>query len=292
MENPMFTEVLGEFLNATGAGIPLFIETLFLLWFAKRMREWTTNFVENEQLFEVDNHAIGIAAAGYYIGIMIAITGVISGPSQGWLIDIRDGAIYGIMAILFQNIARWSADKFILKQFSIDEELIRDKNEGTAWAMFGLYFATGMVVRGAMIGESIDILTGLVSALVYFILGQLALIAITYFYQKITPYDFHEEIEKDNVAAGIAFCGFVSSVGVIIGHASGDSVTIPSIVIFICWTLLSLLVLSLSKYVVVEHILVPRHKITKEITIDRNENAAWMLVVGYQTTAWLFVLAV
>jgi len=292
MQTYTLVESLKVFMDAVEAGIPLFIESLILLYIAKKVRELTTSYKENEQLFKVDNQAVGIATAGYYIGIMIAFTGVITGSSQGWLIDIRDGAIYGILAIIFQSVAGWSADKFIMRRFSIDEELIRDRNKGTAWALFGIYFATGMVVRGAIMGDSPSLLSGITSSLVYFVLSQVVLIIISYFYQVLTPYDFHKEIEEDNVAAGLAFCGFVSAVGVILSHASGSTIGIGDISIFFCWTLLSLIILSITRFLVVERILVPGHKITKEIITDRNENAAWMLVVGYQTVAWLFVLAV
>jgi uncharacterized membrane protein YjfL (UPF0719 family) len=285
-------ENLKIFLDAVGAGIPLFVATLILLYIAKLVRQLTTSFDENDQLFNADNPAAGIATAGYYIGIMIAFTGVLTGSSQDWLIELRGGAIYGILAIIFQTIAGWSADRFILRKFKVAEELIRDKNKGTAWAMFGVYFATGMVVRGAIMGDSPSLVSGIESSVFYFVLSQFALIVISYFYQVITPYDFHKEIEADNVAAGLAFGGFVSAVGVILSHASGNTIGAGDILIFICWTVLSLIVLSLTKFLVVEHILIPGHKIKKEIIEDRNENAAWMLVVGYQAVAWLFALAV
>lgn len=285
-------ENLKIFLDAVGAGLPLFVETLILLYIAKKVRQLATSFDENDQLFNADNPAVGIATAGYYIGIMIAFTGVLTGSSQGWLDEIRDGAIYGVLAIIFQTVAGWSADKFILKQFKITDELIRDKNKGTGWALFGVYFATGMVVRGAIMGDSTSLQSGITSSVVYFVLSQFALIVISYFYQVITPYNFHKEIEEDNVAAGLAFGGFVAAVGVILSHASGNTVGAGDILIFVCWTVLSLILLSLTKFIVVEHILVPGHKIKKEIITDRNENAAWMLVVGYQAVAWLFALAV
>lgn len=292
MQTHTLAESFEIFWSAVGAGIPLFIEALILLFIAKKAREWTTSYKENDQLFAKDNQAVGIATAGYYIGIMIAFTGVLTGASQGWLIDLRDVAIYGVLAIIFQSVAGWSADKFIMRKFSVDEELIRDRNKGTAWALFGIYFATGMVVRGAIMGDSSSLLSGITSSLVYFVLSQVVLIIISYFYQVLTPYDFHKEIEEDNVAAGLAFCGFVSAVGVILSHASGSTIGIGDICIFICWTLLSLIILSITRFLVVGHILMPGHNITKEIITDRNENAAWMLVVGYQTVAWLFVLAV
>lgn len=292
MKDLELTSFFEQFISAIGQGIPLFIETLILLWIARFIRQSTSKYNENEQLFVKDNHAVGISAAGYYIGILIALTGVLSGPSLGWEIDMRDCAVYGIVAILFQNIAGWSADKFILRKFKIVDELIRDKNQGTAWALFGVYFATGMVVRGSIMGGTSTIGEGLVSSLVYFILSQLILIICSYFYNFITRYDFHKEIEDDNIAAGLAFGGFLSAVGIIIGHASGDSLSLPEIAMFFCWTIVGLLFLWGTQSIVVEKLLVPGHKISKEIKEDRNENASWMLVVGYQIVAWVFVLAV
>lgn len=292
MKDLEFTSFFEQFISTIGEGIPLFIETLILIWIARFIRESTSKYNENEQLFVKDNHAVGISSAGYYIGILIALTGVLSGPSLGWEIDMRDCAVYGIVAILFQNIAGWSADKFILRKFKVIDELIRDKNQGAAWALFGVYFATGMVVRGSIMGGTSVISDGLVSSLVYFILSQLILILCSYFYAFITQYDFHQEIEDDNIAAGLAFGGFLSAVGIIIGHASGDSLSLPEITLFFCWTIVGLLFLWGTQSIVVEKLLVPGHKITKEIKDDRNENASWMLVVGYQTVAWIFVLAV
>ncbi len=292
MQDLSFAAFFEQFIRAIGSGLPLFMGTLILLWMARFIRERTSTYNENKQLFVKDNHAVGIAVAGYYIGILIALTGVLAGPSLGLKIDMRDCAVYGILAILFQNIAGWSADKFILKAFNIDDELIRDKNKGTAWTLFGIYFATGMVVRGSIMGGTSEIVPGLVSALVYFILSQLVLILSSYFYRLITAYDFHKEIEEDNIAAGLAFGGFLAAVGVIIGHASGDSLTFFDIAMFFSWTIIGLLFLWGTEMIVVKYILVPGHNVSKEIKEDRNENASWMLVVGYQAVAWVFVLAV
>lgn len=292
MQDLSFAAFFEQFIGAIGKGLPLFMGTLILLWMARFIRERTSTYDENKQLFVKDNPAVGIAVAGYYIGILIALTGVLAGPSLGLKIDMRDCAVYGILAILFQNIAGWSADKFILKSFNIDDELVRDKNKGTAWSLFGIYFATGMVVRGSIMGGTSELVPGLVSALVYFILSQLVLILSSYFYRLITAYDFHKEIEDDNIAAGLAFGGFVAAVGVIIGHASGDSLTTPDIAMFFSWTVVGLLLLWGTEMIVVKYILVPGHNVSKEIQADRNENASWMLVVGYQAVAWVFVLAV
>jgi uncharacterized membrane protein YjfL (UPF0719 family) len=158
--------------------------------------------------------------------------------------------------------------------------------------MFGVYFAVGMIVRGVVMGESTGILSGLMTTIYYFVLSQIAIILVGWLYQVITPYNFHEEIEKDNVSAGLAFAGFFSSMGVIIGHSGGDGFNWPDTINFILYTITGVIILALTRYIVAEHILSPGHRITKEIIEDQNQNMAWMLVVSYHAMAWIFVLAV
>ena len=285
-------QVFGKFVGALGIGLPLLVETVILLWIAKLIRDAVTPFDHNKEMFKSDNHALGIATAGYYFGVLIALSGVLFGPSQGFWIDILGVAIYGILAILLINIARWTTDKLVLRSFDINKELSVDKNIGTGWAMFGVYFAVGMVVRGAVIGESADLLSGIGTTVYYFVLGQIAMILVAFLYQVITPYDFHAEIEKDNASAGLAFGGFISALGVIIGNSGGEKFTWPDTFSFILYTAAGVILLAMTRYIVAEHILIPGHKIAKEIVNDQNENAAWMLAASYHATAWIFVLAV
>jgi uncharacterized membrane protein YjfL (UPF0719 family) len=279
--------------DALVKGVPLFVETIIIIYIAKLIRDGLTRFDDNAELFKNDNHAVGVATAGYYLGVLIALTGVLAGGSRGLLGDVIDVGVYGILAIIMQNIARWSADKFILSEFNIDDELVRDKNMGTAWAMFGIYFATGMIVRGAIMGDSAGFWGGIGTTVYYFILSQVILVIVARIYQsKITPYDFHKEIENDNVSAGLAFAGFVSALGVIISHGGGNHFSVADTVGLILWTVVGLIILGFTRAVLAERILVPGHKITDEVVRDRNENAGWMLIAAYHIMAWVFVLAV
>ena len=54
------------------------------------------------------------------------------------------------------------------------------------------------------------------TALAFFILSQGALIAFAFLYDLITPFDVHNEIENDNIAAGIAFGGTLVALGIIL----------------------------------------------------------------------------
>ena len=75
-------------------------------------------------------------------------------------------------------------------------------------AMYHLH----LLLPGAISGQG----GGALTATLFFLLGQFSLVVMTMVYNFITPYDLHEELEKDNVAAGVAFSGTLVSVGIIL----------------------------------------------------------------------------
>ena len=85
-------------------------------------------------------------------------------------------------------------DKLLLYQFCNVKEIITDRNVGTGAVQCGTYIATALIIGGSIHGEG----GGLISALVFFILGQGLLILFGLIYNKLTPFDLHEEIEKDS----------------------------------------------------------------------------------------------
>ena len=76
----------------------------------------------------------------------------------------------------------------------------------------GVYVGSALVLAGAVSGRG----GGLSTALAFFALGQAGLIVIAWIYQWTTRYDFAGEIEKDNVAAGVAFGGNCMAVGIVL----------------------------------------------------------------------------
>ena len=271
--------------------IPYIVILIAIAFLAKKCRDICTSFDDNEELFESDNPAIGIATAGYFLGIIVALVGVMSGGSRGLALDCLDLCVYGTLSIAFLNIARLSTDKFILNKFSIDIELVDDKNEGTSWVMFGAYIANGWVIYGAIAGEPSNLLAGVGNSICFFLLGQVAFILAAKIYQKFTPYDFHDLIEKDNVAAGLSFGGYLIALGTIIGHTGELQVTVSDITTFFLWSIGGAIILGiLARLVIAEWILVPGHEINKEIEEDKNTNASWMELVAYQMVAWFFVI--
>ena len=56
----------------------------------------------------------------------------------------------------------------------------------------------------------------MLSALLFFVLGQVVLLTFGLLYEMITPFNVREEIKKNNLAAGIGLGGILVALGIIL----------------------------------------------------------------------------
>jgi uncharacterized membrane protein YjfL (UPF0719 family) len=167
-----------------------------------------------EELVEKDNLAFALAHTGYFIGLIAAIGGVMMGETAGLLIDLLFIFGYGIISLVLLNVSMIINDKIILRKFSVKKEICEDQNEGTGLLEGASSIATGLIIMGSVYGEG----GGIDTLLIYWLVGQVLLIATSFIYNWITPFDVHEHIEKDNVAVGVAMAGVIIAIGNMIRH--------------------------------------------------------------------------
>ncbi len=181
-------------------------------------------FVLRTELLEKNNFAMALTVAGYYLGLAIVLGGVVSGPGSGVLTeDVIDLVVFGLVAIVLLNLSGWINDTIIFSKFDNQKEIVQDRNTGMGAIEGGNHIAVGLITAGALSGEG-----GLLSGAVFWILGQAGLVIAGLLYNKMTSFDLHEEIEKDNAAVGVAFAGVLIGFGNIIRLAGeGD---------FVSWT--------------------------------------------------------
>jgi uncharacterized membrane protein YjfL (UPF0719 family) len=278
--------MIGQDLIATGIYL---ISAFILFWLGKLVKDLTTSsYSVRDELVEKDNAALGVAMAGYYFGLVMAIGGTLSGPSQGLENDLIDIGIYGVLSILLMNLSRLVNDGLILHGFKVRDELIDDQNVGTGVVVAASYIATGLVIFGAVSGE----IGGIVTTVIFWALGQIALILAGLVYEWITPYSIHDEIEKDNVAAGVAFAGALVGIGIIVFHASAGD--------FISWTvnlqdfaievIAGLILLPIARFIS-DVILLPGQKLTDEIANQEHPNlgAGFIEATSYIGASFLIV---
>lgn len=220
------------------------------------------SFDLNHQLVDKDNPAVSLAVTGYYAGLILSLGGTFVGPSRGLTGDLIDLTIYGLLSIVLLNLSSFLCDWIILYRFKIKDELLRDRNQGTGAVVFGTSVASGFIIYGAVSGTG----GGIHTALAFWAMGQGLLLAASKVYNLILPFNLHDEIEKDNAAAGIAFSGTLIAMGVVVGlSAEGDFISwADNIGDFTAYALLGLTALPFIR-LLTDRLLLPGVRLSDEI---------------------------
>lgn len=240
-------------------------------------------FSVKDELVEKDNLAFAFAHVGYFIGLLIVIGAAIIGPSDGIVSDVIEIGIYGVLGIVLLNLSIIINDKIILRNFSIKKEIIADRNVGTGIIEAAVAISSGLIIFGAVTGETeYSLGFSILTAVVFWAAGLVALFIISLVYQAITPYDIHEHIEKDNVAVGIGFAGVLIAVANLIqfglyGDFEGWGYTFAEAGFEL---LLGIILLPVMRFIT-DKILLPGQKLTDEIINQEKPNIGAALIEAF-----------
>lgn len=249
---------------------------LTVLLIGKITLDLLTPFKLDDQLSAKDNPAFGVALIGYYLGILIVFIGATYGAMQAgmnlWQSLLRDVG-WSVAGIVLLNISRVITDRAVFPKFSTRKEIVTDRNVGMGAIECGVYIGSALMVAGAISGKGGSILT----ALAFWALGQVALVAFAWAYKLISRYDFDGEIERDNVAAGLAYGGNVIAMGIVLMRSLlGDFESWSANLIRFGWYFgFAFVVLLVGRYVI-DFVLLPGRTLREEIVQDRNVNAGFL----------------
>ena len=269
-----FIEVLKTFpigLVYVGMGI-------LLLAFARLVQDFVTPYKIQEQLRTHDNVALALSIAGYYLGIIIVFVGAVYQPftssvdsnlgftTEYWE-DVIEVLVTTVIGIIILNVARIIVDKLVLYKFSTEKEIIEDHNVGTGAVEAAVYVAVSIVIAGSVAGVG----GGPETSFAFLGLGLLTLILYTLFYEFTTSYDVHDEIERDNVAVGVALAGNLIAISIVVFKAVfGDFTTWEEgIAGFLTFAVIGTALLFVVR-TLVDLILFPKVSMAQELTVDRN----------------------
>ena len=274
--------------------------SLVLLVLAKAVQDLLTPYKIGEQLTHRDNIALSLSISGYYLGVIIVFLGALFQPGAGTVADglgftsdywedVLRVFLYALVGIGVLNVARIVVDRIVLYQFDTEKEIVTDQNAGAGAVEFGVYVAIGLIIAGSISGEG----GGPEHSLAFLGLGMLALVLYTLFYELTTSYKIHEEIERDNVAVGVALGGNLIAVGIVAFKAvAGDFVGWDeSLANFLTFAVIGFALLFVVRRVT-DFVLFPSAKVADELAIDQNLGVGFIMAAVVISVSGILFFAV
>jgi uncharacterized membrane protein YjfL (UPF0719 family) len=262
------------------------LAAVVLLALARWVQQWLYGQTLHAMLTEDDNPAMGIAIAGYLFGVFWTVTVLLGNLHYELLPDLRTVLLYGGIGIGLLTVVALGTCRAFLGT-GVQQQLAA-RNVAAALVVAGVYIATSLTYSGTLSGEG----GGFWIMLLFFLLGQLALLGITYAFRRLTSYDDVQEIAAGNIAAALALMGLLIAVGLIVRRAvSGDYTGFFHSLGSFLLALLLALVFYPVRQVLVQWILLggPMHwrhsLVDSEITQDKNVAVGLLEATAYVTSA-------
>lgn len=265
--------------------------TLLLFYVAKKVFDWLVPYKLDDELNKKDNKAVAVAFSGYMFGVGYILYSVVKGEpifehtiGIFLLKDVGITALWSLGGIFLLLVASFFNDKILFSKFDNTKELIEDRNVGTGAVECGGYIASAVIINAVLSGESTSLLTSIGLTVLYFLLGQMGFIIFGYIYQHLVPFNPHEEIEKDNVAAGVSFGLNLVAAGILLAGFIKYS---DSLVGFILWIFIASFLLMSCHYII-DKIILPNAFLEEEIKRDQNWGVA--LIEGMSAIIVSFII--
>ena len=276
-------------LPAFPRGLVFVAEGLIILTLAKFAKDAVTrNYRVNEEVTTKGNLAVSLRLCGYFIAIILILLGVLYQPlalgivtdgfgfDRDFGIEVLRVFLYSLGGVIALNLVRVLFDRLVLYKFQLEKEVVEDRNIGAGAAEFGMYVGTGLLIAGAVAGETYrsEGESALI-ALAFFGMGLALLVIFALFYEFTTPFNIHDEIERDNPAVGVAFGGNLIAIGLVslkavFGDFAGWG---ESIAAFLVFGVLGFVLLYVMR-VLIDLVVLPTVKVNQAISEGHNVGVA------------------
>jgi len=182
---------------------------------------WLTGKLEGydpvNELLQRDNAALGLRYGLFAIAVVFSLLEIFD-RSQGDS-GAADFAIHAVLATVLIYISRFLNDWFILYHFSNNREVVQQKNLAVALIEGATYMASAYVIGGAFY----DWESGLITAILWFLIGQLLMVLLAFLYRTVAR-GTDQALDDQNLAVGISLGAFLLAGGMICGTViSGPS---------------------------------------------------------------------
>ena len=139
-----------------------FLVSLVALFVGRKVLDWITPYDLNHQTAEVDNLAVGLTQAGFYLALAIIIHASISGevdyelfpfldpeePTRFMILiaELISTVVYVLIGLVFLSYGRRALNW--LTPFDLDKEIETDRNVGVGALEAAFYVSIGIIIHG------------------------------------------------------------------------------------------------------------------------------------------------
>ncbi len=257
---------------------------LIILVLSKFINDVVTHYRIDEEVVQKGNTAIALGLSGYFLGVILVFVGAAYQPfglivsdglgfNREFAFDVLRVFLYSLAGIAALNLVRLLTEYLVLYKFSVRRELVEGQNVAIGAVEFGISIAIGLLIAGSISGSG----GGPDVSLAFFGMGLVVLILFTLFYELTTPFNIHEEIEKNNLAVGITLGGNLIAIGLVIfkavfGDFLGWSEGIAQLLTFAVAGFVLLYLLRL----IIDLALLPSTKVSDELVTGQNIGVAFI----------------
>jgi uncharacterized membrane protein YjfL (UPF0719 family) len=247
---------------------------LIVLVVAKLLKGVLSPYKTDEELTAKDNPAFGLVVAGYYLAVIAIYIGAVRPApvdlgTTAALEALAANFVWALAGIVALAISRAVMSVALIRGAHCSNE-VRDRNMAAGAVECCVYIASGLVLAGALREPGGTAVT----ALVFFVLSQLALLLFGRLYQMLAGYPISREICGGNLAAGTAFgLTLVALALLMLKATSGDFIDWGTNLSFFAFDAVVGFVMLMVLRWVTDLALMPNARIADEIVRDRNVNA-------------------
>ncbi|MCM0083031.1 DUF350 domain-containing protein [Geomonas sp. Red32] len=283
------TEFFGTPIGRYGLVLIQVVSGLLFFWLAQRLYQLLFRRIHlNEELFVRDNVAAAVALSGFFLGVLLALSGAATASALTGLDALEDFFYHAAAVIVFMLLGAFAGDRLILKRCDCFREICDHRNLGAGFVEGGTHVANGLLLSSALAGDSGSWAAGVVC----WMAGMVVLWGAALVYPVVARFDVNGEIRnRNNVAAGIALAGFLVGVGNILrisleGEFTRWQEMLPQYALTLA---VSLLLMGLVRWLA-DLILVPGVTLSGEIAGQAVPNAGAGLIEAFCYIAASFLI--
>lgn len=217
---PSFSQWLGTYQKQYTTElmiVPVIIITLLGLLCAKLLYQKTIPYHLKNELINKKNPAVGLYIAGFFVAIMIALLGSLSGLEYDPLAALCSISIALFIVVPALRISAWCQERIFLYKLSLSKELQQDRNLGVGSVMCGSFIGTGFILQSCFIGDCTDWITFIFSIIVAFCLGQIIFLIGGSLFKLLCGYNFNNQLKNyNNTAVGVMLGSFLVGLGLVV----------------------------------------------------------------------------